>query len=71
MPGVLAGHQIATKRTTNRGTGQGMGETNALFGKAIDYRSLDEGVAHVGEFVVGQLVGHEIDDVGLFVTGLG
>ena len=43
-----------------------MGETNTLFGKPIDYRSLDERVAHVGELIVGQLIGHQIHHIWLF-----
>ncbi len=71
MPGMLARHQVAAQGPANRRTCQGLGEANAFPCKLIDYRCFDQRVAHVGELVVGQLVRHEVDDVGFVGRSLG
>ena len=69
VAGVLARHQIAAQRGAHGGAREGLGEAYAFLGELVDIGRLDVGVPHVGELVVGELVGHDVYDVGLFLGG--
>ena len=71
MSGMLAGHQVASERTANRGTGQGLGKTNSFPGEPVDYGRLDQRVPHMSELEISQLVGHQINHVRFFWGCLG
>jgi len=65
MPRVLAGHQIATQRRTDRRSRQRRREPNPLRRKAVDVRGLDVRIPHVRQLVVRKLVGHDVNDARL------
>ena len=69
VAGVLARHQVAAERGAHGGAREGLGEAYAFLGELIDVGRLDVRVPHVGELVVGELVGHDVHDVGLFLGG--
>ena len=56
-------HQIATQRCADRRTRQGVGESQTLSGKLINPRRFDVPVAHVPEFVIGEFVRHDVNDI--------
>ena len=64
MSSVLAGHQVAAQGCADRGGGKGVGEADAVLRHAVNTGSLEVGASHMSELVVGELIGHDIDDVG-------
>ena len=62
---MFAGHQGAAGRSADRRPGKGLGEADPLGSHAVDIRGLEVFIAHVRELKIGQLVGHDVDDVGL------
>ena len=62
---VLPRHQRAAGRGTEGGSRHGVGETHPLCSHLIDVGGEDVRVTHQRQFVVAQLVRHDVDDVGL------
>ena len=62
---VFSRHQYTARRSTHRGTGQALSKPDPFRSKSIDIGRLDVGIAHAGQFEIPQLVGHDVDDVGL------
>ena len=69
VAGMLARHQVAAERGAHGGAGEGLSEAYAFLCELIDVGRLDVRVPHVGELVVGELVGHQVHHVGLLLGG--
>ena len=60
---MLSRHEVAAQGGADRSSGKGMGESDAILCHGINARSLDVGVSHVPQLVIGELVRHDVDDI--------
>ena len=65
MAAVFSGHQATACRGADRGPREALGEPDPLGGEAVEIRGPDVRVPHVSQFIVAELVGHDINDVRL------
>ena len=65
MAGVFAGEKHTAGRRADGVAGVELGEADAVGGELIEVGSFDLLLAITSQFAITEIVGHEIDDVGL------
>ena len=71
VPRVPARHQHTSRRRANRRAGIALRKSHALLGHLIQARCLDRLLPVAAKISVAQIIGHDEDDVGLVLRGLG